>query len=103
MADTFRFSVIDALDAPHGDGRVLRLRVVDGEPRVRKLRRARLVASSPDGTSREVRVRGFPVFGGKPSDRRIRETGRVDVHVSDDGATGAPPISRRWILEGPVR
>ncbi len=91
------FRVIDALDGPHG-GRILRLRLQEGPaPRVRNLRGARLIATAPDGTRRQVTVRGFAAFGGKVSNRRLAETGRIDLHVLEDDS-GTPPVSIRWLL-----
>jgi len=97
------FRVIDAMAAPHG-GQILRLRLVDGDPpTVRALRGATLEARSPDGERRQrIRVDGFALFGGKPSDARIRKTGRVDVHVCPlDGETSTPP-ALKWEVEGPL-
>ena len=91
------FRVIDALDAPHG-GRILRLQLQDGPPpRVRDLRGSRLTATAPDGTRRSVTVTGFAAFGGRVSNRRLADTGRVDVHVRED-ATDAEPVSIKWLL-----
>lgn len=91
------FRVLDALDAPHG-GRILRLRLQSGEaPSVRALKGARMKAVSPDGSAqRFFRVAGFAAFGGRPSDDRIARSGRVDVHVIEEEAPDAPPISLRW-------
>jgi hypothetical protein len=88
------FRVLDAMDGPHS-GRILRLRLQSGEaPSVKALRGAELVALSPDGRQCRVRVTGFAVFGGKPSDDRLARTGRVDLHVEelDDGG----PVGLRW-------
>ncbi len=94
------FRVVDALDGPHG-GRILRLRLEEGPaPRVRDLKGSRLAATAPDGTRRDVTVQGFAVFGGRVSDRRLADTGRVDVHVRDD-APDVPPVSTRWLLAPP--
>ena len=91
------FRVIDALDAPHG-GRILRLQLQDGAvPRVRDLKGSRLVATAPDGTRGSVTVTGFAAFGGRVSDRRLADTGRIDVHVRDDAAD-ARPVSMKWLL-----
>ena len=91
------FRVIDALDSPHG-GRILRLQLQDGAPpRVRDLRGSRLTATAPDGTRGSVTVTGFAAFGGKVSDRRLADTGRVDVHVRED-APDARPVSIKWLL-----
>jgi hypothetical protein len=97
------FRVLDCLDAPYG-GWFLKLRFEAGDaPTMRELRGANLRVSSPDGaTSFEVKVHGFPVFGGHPSDDRLRRTGRVDVHVDTlDG--GGQTIGPKWRVSGPPR
>jgi hypothetical protein len=97
------FRVLDAMDAPHS-GRILRLRLQSGEtPSVKTLKGARMRAVSPDGESeRTVTVRGFAVFGGKPSDERLARTGRVDVHVTEEGGDDDRPVSLQWVLTGPL-
>jgi hypothetical protein len=88
--------VIDALDHPHG-GRILRTRLAgDAVPSLGNLKGARFRARSPEGAERLVRVLGFPLTGGKPSSQRIRETGRVDLHVEETGE-GAP-VDLQWEL-----
>lgn len=94
------FRVLDSLAAPHG-GRILRLRLEDGgAPSIRSLKGARLKATSPDGDERWVRVEGFPLFFGRPTDKRLKRSGRVDVHVSEEGDQG-PPVGLRWTVSGP--
>lgn len=91
------FRVLDALSAPHGEGQILRLRLQSGEPpSIRQLKGSRLRAVSPDGTERELRVEGFVLFGGKPSDARLARTGRLDIHVSYADDVEGPPVSLRW-------
>ncbi len=91
------FRVIDALDAPHG-GRILRLQLQDGPPpRVRDLKGSRLTATAPDGSRRSVTVKGFAAFGGRVSDRRLADTGRIDIHVRED-ASDVQPVSIKWLL-----
>jgi hypothetical protein len=88
------FRVLDAMDGPHS-GRILRLRLQSGEaPTIRSLRGAELVAVSPDGRRCRVRVDGFAVFGGKPTDDRLMRTGRVDLHVEELDEGG--PVGLRW-------
>ena len=82
------------MDAPHS-GRILRLRLQSGDaPSIKSLRGAEMRAVSPDGDECHIRVRGFAVFGGKPTNERLARTGRVDLHVEeiDDGG----PIGLRW-------
>lgn len=90
--------VVDALDHPHG-GRILRLRLLEGSPpTIRALKGAQLQALGPRGDVRTFRVLGFPLTGGKMSDARIRETGRVDLHVEEEGE--GVPISLTWTVTG---
>jgi hypothetical protein len=92
------FTVLDAMDAPH-EGRILRLQLEDGDaPGVRALKGARIVARSPDGTERRLRVLGFPSFGGRPSDARLARTGRIDVHVrvDDEGEGVGADVGLLW-------
>ena len=88
------FRVLDAMDAPHS-GRILRLRLQSGEPpSIKSLKGAEMRAVSPDGDKCRIRVSGFAVFGGKPSNERLARTGRVDLHIDelDDGG----PVGLRW-------
>lgn len=95
------FKVVDALKAPHG-GVILRLRLDGGEPpTIRQLKGAELLARGPGGVERRVRVKGFPLFAGRPSNERLARTGRIDLHVIDesDGAA-VPPIAHSWKILG---
>jgi len=88
--------VIDAIDHPHG-GKILRTRLAgDSVPSLGDLKGASFRARSPGGSERTVRVLGFPITGGKPSNQRIRETGRIDLHVEELGE-GAP-VDLKWEL-----
>lgn len=91
--------VVDALDHPHG-GRILRVRVTEGEPPpIRTLKGSVLRAVSPRGVESAVRVEGFPVFGGKPSDSRVRVTRRMDLLVKP--AADGVPVGLRWEIRIP--
>lgn len=88
------FRVLDAMDAPLR-GRILRLRLQSGEaPSIKALKGSRLRAVSPRGEERTLRVEGFAVFGGKASDERLARTGRVDLHVVEEGE--GTPVGLRW-------
>ena len=88
------FRVLDAMDAPHS-GRILRLRLQSGEaPTVGRLRGATLACTAPDGRTASVRVIGFALLGGKPSNSRLARTGRIDVHVEE--VEGDGPVSLQW-------
>ena len=97
------FRVLDSMEAPYG-GWFLKLRFEAGDaPTIRELKSANLSVSSPDGaTSFEVKVKGFPLFGGHPSDDRLHRTGRVDIHVVLlDGSGHA--IGPKWKVAGPLQ
>jgi hypothetical protein len=88
--------VIDAMNHPHG-GRILRLRLLEGSPpTVKGLKGATLEARGPRGQSRKMKVLGFPVFYGKVSDARIRDTGRIDVLVEEEGE--GDPVNLTWTV-----
>lgn len=90
-----RFLVLDAMAGPHG-GQILRLRLQSGDtPSIRSLKGARLTALGPEGGRASLRVTGFPVFGGKPSDARLDRTGRVDVTVEPLDA-GSSQVGLQW-------
>jgi hypothetical protein len=90
------FRVIDAMDAPYV-GRILRLRLQEGEaPSIRRLKGARLLVRSPEGDEQRVRVLGFPILGGKPSDARLSRTGKISLHVEAEEDGDAPPVSLGW-------
>ncbi len=96
------FRVLDSMEAPYG-GLLLKLRLEAGDaPTIRELKSANLSVSSPDGsTSFDVEVKGFALFGGHPTDDRLRRTGRVDVHVALPDGSGSE-IGPRWKVWGPL-
>lgn len=96
------FQVIDAMNGPY-HGRILRLRLVKGQaPTIRQLKGSRLLATSPRGDEQILRVLGFPIMGGRPSDARVSRTGRVDLLVDVEG-NGSPALtSARWEVTGPL-
>jgi hypothetical protein len=84
------------MDAPHA-GRILRLRLESGEPpSIKSLKGAEMIARSPDGDECRIRVEGFAVFGGKPSNDRLARTGKVDVHIVE--VDGGGPVGLRWMV-----
>ena len=90
--------VIDALDHPYS-GRILRVKVRHGKaPSARDLKGVTLQATGPEGQEAKVTILGFSLTGGKVSDERIRETGRMDLHVEEEG--GDEPVSLQWTLSG---
>lgn len=61
---------------------------------MKSLKGREMIARSPDGRECRLRVLGFAVFGGKPSNDRLARTGRVDVQIEELDADG--PIGLRW-------
>lgn len=93
------FRVIDAHDHPHG-GRILRLRLCKGEAlTLSELKGSDLVATPGNGTEVRVKAKGFAVFGGKLSDRRLARSGRVDIHATGQGVQ---EVDVGWQLRGPA-
>jgi len=91
------FRVIDALDHPH-TGRILRVKHQEGPtPSVKSLKGTTFRARSPRGEEGQVTVLGFSLTGGKVSDARFRETGRLDLHVEERSEL---PVSLQWTLTG---
>ena len=93
------FRVIDAYDHPHG-GRILRLRLGRGEAlSLKELKGGAMVATSADGEETRVKVDGFALFGGKPTDSRLARSGRADIRVTGDAVQA---IGVGWWLSGPA-
>lgn len=71
------------------------MRLQSGEaPTIGTLRGATLRCIAPDGRTASVRVTGFALMGGRPSNNRLARTGRVDVHVEEVDGDG--PVSPKW-------
>ena len=95
------FLVIDAMDAPYR-GRIIRLRLQGGHPPAcRELKGAALQARSPKGKEEALKVLGFSLAGGHPSDARLSRTGRVDLLVGMEDGDDRPTVSARWEVTGP--
>ena len=96
------FRVIDAMDVPHR-GRVVRLRLKGGQPpSLRDLKGATLRAKSPTGEEETLKVVGFFLPGGRPSDARLSRTGRIDLMVELEGGGERPEVSTQWEVHGPL-
>jgi hypothetical protein len=100
LTEKHAFRVIDAMDAPHR-GRIIRLRLQGGQPpSLRDLKGATLVAQSPDGEKEILKVLGFFLPGGRPSDARLSRTGRVDLLVEREEGGDRPAVSALWEVSG---
>lgn len=102
QAQKHSFRVIDAMDAPHR-GRVVRLRLKGGHPPgLKALKGATLQAKSPGGEQETLKVLGFFLPGGKPSDARLSRTGRIDLVVGLAEGAARPSVSTLWEVSGPL-
>jgi hypothetical protein len=99
--DSFRFRVSDAVEIPMR-GYLLRLRLLEGSPRISELapgRRLRLRA--PDGAERVVRVQDYAVVGGRATQARLERTRELDIVISrEDALAGGRPIGIGWMVVG---
>ncbi len=95
--DRPRFRVSDAVAVPLR-GMLLRLKVVEGSPRMSALRKGRpLRVIAPDGDERVVTIRDFATTGGRPTQERLDTFGELDVVVSaEDGLGDDRPIEIGW-------
>lgn len=102
--DSFRFSVSDVVEIPHG-GYLLRLRLLEGSPRVSELGPGRhLRLRAPDGSERVIRVQEFSVVGGRVTQARLERTRELDIIVSrEDVLAGGRPIEIGWVVVGAAR
>ena len=96
------FRVIDTTDGPYR-GRVVSLRLKGGQPpALRDLKGATLRARSPEGEEETLKVVGFFLPGGRPSDARLSRTGRIDLMVELETGDGRPAVSTQWEVHGPL-
>jgi len=102
--DAFRFRVSDVVEVPLR-GYLLRLRLLEGSPRVSELGPGRyLRLRAPDGEERVVRVRDYAVVGGKATQARLERTRELDVVISrEDALAGGRPIRSGWVVVGTAR
>lgn len=102
--DSFRFRVSDVVEVPLR-GYLLRLRLLEGSPRVSELGPGRhLLLRAPDGTERGVRVLDYSVVGGKATQARLERTRELDIVISrGDALAGGRPIEIGWVVVGAAR
>lgn len=83
-----RFRVSDAYRIPLR-GYMLRLKLVEGEPRLSVLKPGRRVTlRAPDGSKRAVRVVGLATTYGRPTEEGLRSKGEIDIVISEADAVG---------------
>jgi hypothetical protein len=99
--ESFRFRISDAVEVP-GRGYLLRLRLLEGSPRIAELspgRRLRLRA--PDGAERVVQVLDYAVIGGRATQARLERTRELDVVISRaDALAGGRAVAIGWLVVG---
>src|SRR5215510_7362672 len=101
--DGFEFRVSDTLVVPLR-GRLLRLRVVSGNPQANALAAGkRLRVRAPDGNEREVRILDHSITGGNVSQAGLDRKREVDVIVSnEESEIDGEPIGLGRPAHGPV-
>lgn len=99
--DSFRFRISDVVEVPLR-GYLLRLRLLEGSPRVSELGPGRSIRlRAPDGTEREVRVMDFAVTGGRATQARMERTRELDLVISrEDALAGGRAIEIGWMVVG---
>jgi hypothetical protein len=99
--DSFRFRVSDAVEVPLR-GYLLRLRLLEGAPRITDLRPGRFLRlRAPDGAERIVRVLDYAVTGGRASQTRLERARELDVIISrEDALRGGRPVAIGWMVVG---
>jgi hypothetical protein len=68
----------------------------------RGIPRKRITAEPGKRDQETLKVLGFFLPGGKPSDARLNRTGRVDLIVDLENGAGRPAVSTLWEVNGPV-
>ena len=78
---SYSFRVSDSLNVPNR-GHLLRLKLLEGSPRLKELKRGRrLLVTGPRGESAHVVVLGHATMGGRPTDARLERTRELDVVI----------------------
>jgi hypothetical protein len=99
--ESFRFRISDAVEVPMR-GYLLRLRLLEGSPRISELGPGRsLRLRAPDGAERVVRVLDFAVVGGRATQARLERTRELDVVISqEDARAGGRTVGIGWLVVG---
>lgn len=83
-------------------GYLLRLRLLEGSPRISELGPGRyLRLRAPDGAERVVRVQDYAVIGGRATQARLERTRELDIVISrEDALAGGRPVAIGWMVVG---
>jgi hypothetical protein len=100
----YTFRVSDAVHVPLR-GHMLRLRLTDGTPSMDDLAVGQVLRlRSPAGETRDVPIVAHSVTGGNPTQKRLEQTGELDVIVSGELAeANGDPVEIGWLASGPIR
>ncbi len=78
---SYELQVSDSSSIPYR-GHLLRLKIADGMPRMKDLKKgARLKVSGPDGRSGVVEILGFPSMAGRQTQERLERTRELDIVI----------------------
>ncbi len=82
---------------------MLRLRTVEGAPRIKDVApRRKLQLISPRGEAREVTILDHSVIGGRQTQERLDRTRELDIVISaEDAGTDGDRIDIGWFAAGP--
>jgi hypothetical protein len=101
----FRFRVSDVVQVPLR-GYLLRLRLLEGHPSIRDLKRGGLIRlEGPNGADRTVRIIDYAATGGRQNQERLSTTRELDIVVSEADVRGAEgeTVEIGWTASGPAR
>ena len=95
-----RFRVSDVVPVPLR-GRMLRLRLVEGDPAGAALKPGRHIRlRGPDGAERVVRILDLGTPSGRARPDRLARTREIDVVITEADATaGGEPVRIGWTAE----
>ena len=95
-----RFRVSDVVPVPLR-GRMLRLRLLEGDPASATLRPGRPIRlRGPDGAERVVRILGIGTPSGRARPDRLARIREIDVVIAEaDAVAGGEPVRIGWTAE----
>lgn len=100
--ETARFRVSDTSTVPLR-GTLVRLTLLEGDPQLKDLKKAKLRLTSPSGESRVVQITDFFIGGGRMKQSHMDSYRMLDVIISNRDASGdGEPVGIGWAAEGPV-
>jgi hypothetical protein len=99
----FQFRVSDSVQVPLR-GYLLRLKVLDGTPRLADVSPGRRIrVRAPHGTERVITIKDFSATAGFPSQEKLDQHRELDIVVdAEDAIVDGREIEIGWTASGPV-